>query len=128
VSALYLESLAAGEPGVAVPAAVGVERFPCVLGRHPRCDRRLNDPAVSRRHCAFSLREDRVWVEDLGSLNGTWLNGESLREARPLAEGDRLEVAHLCFRVRLGGPGEDAVDLGAATESGTDESTRRKLG
>jgi CheY-like chemotaxis protein len=45
-----------------------------------------------------------VWVEDLGSRNGTRLNGEPVAGARPLADGDRLELARLAFRVRLTGP------------------------
>jgi pSer/pThr/pTyr-binding forkhead associated (FHA) protein len=59
---------------------------------------------VSRRHCALSLRDGRVWVEDLGSRNGTRLNGQPLATPRPLEDGDRLEVAHLPFRVRLAEP------------------------
>jgi len=74
---------------------IAVDQFPCVVGRHHGCDRRIHSPLVSRRHCRFSLRDDRVWVEDLGSLNGTFLNGKPVRGPRPLAEGDRLDLAGL---------------------------------
>jgi hypothetical protein len=44
------------------------------------------------------LRLDgRAWVKDLGSRNGTCLNGKPLTKARPLAEGDRLDLAGLPF-------------------------------
>jgi pSer/pThr/pTyr-binding forkhead associated (FHA) protein len=79
-------------------AALAIDQFPCVVGRHPGCDRRVHHPWVSRRHRAFWLRDHRAWVTDLGSSNGTRLNGKPLAEARPLAEGDRLDLAGLRFR------------------------------
>ncbi len=104
-----------------------IQRFPCVVGRHSGCDRRLNDPEVSRRHCAFALREGQVWVEDLGSLNKTRLNGEILQEARPLANGDLLVVGPFSFRVRLAeAVAEETVDLGEASPD-ADAPTGRNL-
>jgi pSer/pThr/pTyr-binding forkhead associated (FHA) protein len=75
--------------------------FPCVLGRGPASDHRIDDKSVSRRHCVLALRGDRVWVEDLGSRNGTSLNGERLTGPRPLAHGDVLELAHFNYLVHL---------------------------
>jgi two-component system response regulator AtoC len=48
------------------------------VGRVAGCDLVLNDNAVSRRHAAVHVSGDRVWVEDLGSANGTTLNGAPL--------------------------------------------------
>ena len=76
---------------------LAIDHSPCVVGRHPGCDRRVHHPKVSRRHCAFWLRDGRACVEDLGSRNGTWLNGKPLTGARPLAEGDRLDLAGIPF-------------------------------
>jgi pSer/pThr/pTyr-binding forkhead associated (FHA) protein len=76
-----------------------INRFPCVLGRSHLCDEQIDDLMVSRRHCLFSLRDGRVWVEDLESRNGTRLNGQRLTAARPIQEGDVLEVANLEFGV-----------------------------
>jgi CheY-like chemotaxis protein len=84
-------------------SVIAVNRFPCVVGRHPDCDYRINNPLISRQHCAFSLRNGRVWVEDLQSRNGTRLNGEPLQGARPLEDGDLLDLGHLPFGVRLPG-------------------------
>jgi predicted component of type VI protein secretion system len=104
---LYLVWLAAGDLPSADSAALALTRFPCVLGRHSSCDHCLPDPAISRRHCAFTVCEGRVWVRDLGSLNGTQLNGQPLAGARALSDGDRLDLAHWSFRVLLaGGPAE----------------------
>jgi CheY-like chemotaxis protein len=110
-------------------ATLTLTRFPCVVGRHSACDHRLDDPRVSRRHCAFSLREGRVWVEDLGSRNGTRLNGADVRAAQPLGEGDRLELAQLPFQVRLhGAAAEAAVGQGAVVgEAGPGARPRQVL-
>jgi CheY-like chemotaxis protein len=80
---------------------ISITHFPCVLGRHPDCAAHLNHPMISRHHCSFSLRDDQIWVRDLGSRNGTTLNGAALEEAQPVHEGDRLELAGLPFQVRL---------------------------
>src|SRR5262245_33725020 len=94
----YLVPLRTGAWSLDHPdAVIAVDQLPCVVGRHPDCDRRIHHPVVSRRHCAFWLRDGRAWVEDLGSSNGTRLNGEPLTKASPLAEGDRLDIAGLPF-------------------------------
>jgi hypothetical protein len=77
--------------------------FPCVLGRHPACDHRLGSAHISRLHCAFSVRGGQVWVEDLGSRNGTRLNGRLVEGLQPLHDGDWLELGNLPFKVRLAG-------------------------
>lgn len=61
------------------------------VGRAPDCDLRFpSDLKLSRRHLAFERQEDHWRVRDLGSRNGTWLNGALLEETRRLREGDRL--------------------------------------
>lgn len=75
--------------------------FPFALGRGTTCDHRFDDAVISRRHCAFSLRDGRVWVEDLGSLNGTLINGEPVAEPRPLGQGDALQMGPFTFLVHL---------------------------
>jgi len=97
--------------GMATDRVVAITSLPCVLGRASTCDHRLDDPMISRRHCRFSLRGDRVWVEDLGSLHGTQLNGEPLAEPRPVADGDSLQLARLTFVARLRGPPEETRGL-----------------
>jgi len=69
------------------------------IGSHPLNEVEVRDRTVSRFHCeVFVDRDGRAWVKDLGSRNGTWLNGKPLTWARPLAEGDRLDIAGLPFR------------------------------
>ena len=59
---------------------------------------------LSRRHAHFFIRGGEAWLEDLGSTNGTFLNGERLDEhARPLADGDTIVFGggHCAYRVQL---------------------------
>lgn len=84
-----------------VPAVVRPTRFPCLIGRGSDCDLRLFDPALSRHHCRLVWRDGRLLVEDLGSHNGTLVNGQKVTEPRVLAEGDSLWVGASVFAVRL---------------------------
>ena len=57
----YLVPLRTGAWGSDHPdAVIAVDQLPCVVGRHPGCDRRVHHPRVSRRHCAFWLRDGRA--------------------------------------------------------------------
>ncbi len=63
-----------------------------LVGRHPRCTIVVDDPNVSRRHAELILR-DGVWViRDLGSTNGTTVNGESVGRSQ-LRPGDLVGLA-----------------------------------
>jgi CheY-like chemotaxis protein len=84
-----------------VPAVVRPTRFPCLFGRGADCDVHLFDPALSRHHCRLIWRDDRLLVEDLGSRNGTQVNGQKVTEPRLLAEGDLLKIGASVFAVRL---------------------------
>lgn len=59
-----------------------------MVGRSVDCDFHIADPSVSGRHARLSWRGDHILVEDLGSANGTWVDGERVRRAtvRPGAE------------------------------------------
>jgi pSer/pThr/pTyr-binding forkhead associated (FHA) protein len=52
----------------------------------------LDHPNVSRRHAAFEIVDGTVVLRDLGGTNGTYVNGERLRRARHLVEGDRIDI------------------------------------
>lgn len=69
------------------------------LGREPDVGIALTDPLISRRHAALSRRGDDFWIEDLGSTNGTTVNGELIRGPRLLRGGDEicLGVTRLIF-------------------------------
>jgi hypothetical protein len=64
---------------------------PLVIGRLPECDVVLNDSNVSRRHAELRRSGDGVFLTDLGSTNGTRVNGTPVRE-QILASGDEVSV------------------------------------
>ena len=62
-----------------------------VLGRSRECDIRLADENVSRRHAEVRHEDEAYWVVDLGSTNGTELNGRKIQRAQ-LSDGDRITL------------------------------------
>lgn len=85
--------------GMTIPLADGVHD----IGRDEPCAVRLHSAAVSRRHARVTVSGDRVVLEDLGSKNGTKLNGTRLVGTTPLSDGDRVEVGPLVLVFRMGG-------------------------
>jgi hypothetical protein len=74
-------------PGVAYDLSDGA-----VLGRGDEADIPLEDSFASSRHARLSPRGAVMVLEDLGSTNGTYLNGEPLRGPQPLHPGDRIRI------------------------------------
>ena len=66
------------------------------LGRDWECRVVLNDPQCSRKHARIYSNEDGWWIEDNGSSNGTYVNGQTIREAR-LDEGHLIRVGGSAF-------------------------------
>ena len=63
-----------------------------LLGRGDQADIRLEDGFASSHHARLSPRGDVMVLEDLGSTNGTYLNGEPLRGPQPLHTGDKIRI------------------------------------
>lgn len=72
------------------------------IGRAEDCHLRPHSEQVSRHHCQIIQQGGHVWVEDCGSRNGTWVNGQQIGERKELKSGDRLVVGPLEFEVRIG--------------------------
>ncbi len=87
---------------------------PATLGRSSDADLQLVDGKVSRLHCRFTVSDGRLQVEDLGSHNGTYVNGEKLTAPRALAAGDEVAVGDSLFLVD-GGADAAAARFGDAT-------------
>jgi pSer/pThr/pTyr-binding forkhead associated (FHA) protein len=69
-----------------------------VLGRE-EADVVIDDPSVSRRHAVIRPLQDGLEIEDLDSLNGTWVNGRRIAGATGLAPGDRVRLGDSSFEV-----------------------------
>jgi pSer/pThr/pTyr-binding forkhead associated (FHA) protein len=67
-------------------------RPPLELGRDKGAEIVLHDPEVSRRHARFESHEGFVYLEDLKSSNGTFLNGRRITEAIEIRQGDEIDV------------------------------------
>ncbi|MGB9802604.1 FHA domain-containing protein, partial [Desulfofundulus sp.] len=73
------------------------------LGRGEHNDLVVPDPFSSQEHAVIFLRGDQYWVQDLASLNGTYLNEVRLDRPAVLADGDRLRIGSVTFQfVRWG--------------------------
>ena len=77
-----------------------------VIGRRKNCDFRIPLESVSRRHCQLSYQEEGLRVRDLGSRNGTFINGKKVEE-QTVAPGDFLQIGPVTFAFQIDGePGE----------------------
>lgn len=73
-----------------------------VLGRDPEDDLQVDEVGVSRGHAAVIIDGAALFAEDLGSTNGTWLNGQKLLARQALATGDELALGRAVVRVQAG--------------------------
>lgn len=85
-------------------------RFPLrfgetLVGRSPYCSIVVDDATISRQHAAFQLSRAGLSVQDLGSRNGTRVNGQRIRAARLLEPGDCVQVGNQRFELAVDGEG-----------------------
>lgn len=109
-----LADLLAGDPpvpyaylvvlsGPARGTSLVVETLPAELGRSPDADLVLADDSVSRRHAVLSGDRDGLEVEDLGSSNGTSINGNTMVGPLSLLDGDLVSFGSAtCLVKRIG--------------------------
>jgi pSer/pThr/pTyr-binding forkhead associated (FHA) protein len=72
-----------------------------IVGRKEECDLRLDHKSVSKMHCVIVKTDGLLLLRDLGSTNGTRVNGQRVRRAA-LLPNDQLTIANFKFRVYLG--------------------------
>jgi len=102
---------------------IGVEDGKFLIGRESDCHLRLVSSIVSRHHCAVRHDDYTVRILDLGSMNGTFVNGREVNGEVVLSHGDLLHVGDLALRVRIG----DALpppDQAAGSSGDEDEAQR----
>lgn len=94
-----------------------------VIGRREDCDLRIPLAEVSRKHCKFTIDGETLTVEDMGSSNGTYVNGERVQNAAVQA-GDTVQVGPCIFIVQINGvPSDEEIQPAApqAAPMGADD-------
>lgn len=97
-----------------------------VIGRHQQADIVLQAAHVSRRHAALVLKDQQLWIQDLGSSNGTFVNGQKVTEQQLHAD-DEINFEAIRFRIAqevADTVAEPTVNLDAAKSIPTDEGMR----
>ena len=89
------------------------------IGRGETCHLRPNSEQVSREHAEFTINDDSVIVRDLGSRNGTLVNGKALTAECRLKDRDLVQVGPLDVR---------GLDLGGARAGGRRQGPGRQAG
>lgn len=85
-----------------IPLAEGK---PIVIGREPPVDVLIRDAALSRRHVLFELLDNQIWVEDLQSTNGTWINGKRVSR-RKILPGMEVLIGGITVNAHILGASE----------------------
>jgi pSer/pThr/pTyr-binding forkhead associated (FHA) protein len=91
-----------------------------IIGRRQDCDLRIKSAEVSRRHCLLSFHDGCLRVEDLDSVNGTFVNGTRVTGKLVVRPGDRLEIGRIRFIVEYE-MSQDILDRLADEEEGGEE-------
>ena len=94
---VILKVLEGGKAGT----KIAVKKNEFIIGRSQKCHLCAGSTAISRQHCAILRDENRVTVKDLGSRNGTLLNGVRIEGEHDLVSGDEIIVGPLRFMVAI---------------------------
>lgn len=104
--------------GKSAGRSIGIKRNRLLIGRAEECDVRPLSEDVSRRHCEVIVGPAEVWVSDLGSRNGTFVNGQRIVEKTKVDDGDIIRVGALELKVSC---------LDPAAKAGTEDDVSRWL-
>lgn len=95
-----------------------------LVGREQDCQLRPSSESVSRHHCVFTLDDFSVRLRDLGSTNGTFVNGQRVQGQTILQPGDRILIGKLEFEIVIHGAAAAAqhahanVSVGSSSDAG----------
>ncbi len=100
---------------------------PMVMGRGSKANIRIKHPKLSRKHIEFIPKEAGWRVKDLGSTNGSKLNGAEITESQNIRIGDRIRIGKFLFSVAdvtAPGGGDGKVKVGLNSESKKEDQTK----
>lgn len=112
--------------------AIKLDKPVLLFGRNPDCDVVLTESRkVSRTHCLVAVVEHRIFVRDLASTNGVWINGHRVDREQRLRVGDELSVAEVRFELsnddgqKQAAPKQDQTAPGRTREEDRDKGKGR---
>jgi predicted component of type VI protein secretion system len=88
-------------PGSSQGKKIPVNRTPFLIGRDPKCHLRPSSPMVSSQHCSIQVKQRKLYVSDLGSTNGTFLNEVRVDKEVEIQHADRLRIGPLMLAVSV---------------------------
>ena len=103
--------------GVKNEGTTNIDQTPYVIGRGPTAALRLDNPLVSREHCAIHHGGGQFVIQDLKSSSGTMVNGRGLTAPHMLSDGDKIEIGMHSIIFELG-----FADAGVSSGGGSDAS------
>jgi EAL domain-containing protein (putative c-di-GMP-specific phosphodiesterase class I) len=79
---------------------VAIEPMPFIIGRGEECNLKLAGKWISRLHSEIRTSGEHLWIRDLGSKNGTFVNNEKIEQAELLSPGDTISIGNYRFNVK----------------------------
>jgi pSer/pThr/pTyr-binding forkhead associated (FHA) protein len=100
-------------PPIGDPIKLEPSETALVLGRDDGCDVKIASQTVSRHHfeVSFKGKPPRPWIKDLGTKNGTRVNGKRIEDERELVDGDVVKIGEVSATYRRLEPGQSESDL-----------------
>ena len=83
-----------------------IEKSPVIIGRDTKCDVRIWEEGISRQHAKIEKQHASYMISDLGSTNGTFVNGEQVPQTS-IQEGDKIRIGDVLLRFSF----QDAIDV-----------------
>jgi len=80
---------------------IPIKKEQFLVGRSRKCNLCAGTDSISRQHCVITRADTRVFIEDLGSRNGTFVNGNRIDKPLQLKSGDEIAVGPLRFLVAI---------------------------
>jgi predicted component of type VI protein secretion system len=102
--------------------ALGKERM--VLGRSSDADVPIKHASISREHCVFIRVDDKWFVDDMGSSNGTWVNKGKITGKTPLAEKDIVKAGKSRLTFHLGDVNSPEAAIDVSTHDDDDDDDK----
>jgi EAL domain-containing protein (putative c-di-GMP-specific phosphodiesterase class I) len=100
---------------------VDIKSFPMVIGRADDCDLKLKDALISRHHSEIRISSDLLWIRDLDSTNGTYVNRNKVENAQLLAPNDTITIGNHKFKIKTNSSsistvGQDTIQIATAKD------------